>query len=413
MSIGFDIATNINAMQAESNLNANALAFSKSVQQLSSGLRINSAADDAAGLAISDVLGAQVNGLNQASSNAQDGISMLQTADGAASQISAMVQQINQLAVQGSNDTLSTSDRQAIGQEMQQLSNQMSAIANQTNFNGQKLLTGSLSGQLDTVNSTAQAGTNLVAATNTSITAVDVSAAQAGKTFTFADSSTTPGQLTLSDGTNSQMIDISGLSLAAGQSTTLNFDKLGVKVTVSTVSGETGINIAAGLDPSLSGTVAGKTPLKIETLAGSGAANIQDGANASDNLSLAFATLDPQAAGVTNALTTLNTDIGSFNAVGGQTAANAQTLITDAANALTYVDQQRSNYGASINQLQYAINNLNTTSQNLSSSQAQILDTNVASTMVNFTNEQIIQQAGMAVLAQANQAPQSILKLFP
>ena len=398
--MGFNIATNIDAMMAEKNLQANSLSFSKSVQQLSSGLRINSAADDAAGLAISDKLGAQVNGLNQAASNSQDGISMLQTADGAASQITAMIQRVRELGVQAANDTLSTSDRQAIGLEMTQLQTQMSAIATQTQFNGKNLLNGSLSTSLAAA-SPIQNGFVVAAASNTSVTSLDVSQAKAGDTLTF--SSGAAGQLTVTNGAGvAQTITVN--AVAANGTEALNFSQIGVNLTLSSTAGETAANVITGL------TGAAKT---ITTAAASGSANIQDGANASNFMSLSFGNMDINSAGSASgagSLYGLGGAIGTFT--GATTSANAQALITAADSALNYVDNQRANYGAFQNRLQYTINNLNTTSQNLSASEAQIKDANVASVMVQFTNEQILQQAGTAVLAQANQAPQSVLKLI-
>ena len=398
--MGFNIATNIDAMMAEKNLQANSLAFSKSVQELSSGLRINSAADDAAGLAISDKLGAQVNGLNQAASNSQDGISMLQTADGAASQITAMIQRVRELAVQAANDTLSTSDRQAIGDEMTQLQTQMSAIATQTQFNGKNLLDGSLSTSLAAA-SPIQAGFVVAAGTNTSVTSLDVSQAKSSDTYTF--SSGGAGSLTLTNAEGvAQTITVN--AIGANGTESLDFSQLGVNLTLSSVSGETAANVITGL------TGASKT---ITTGAGSSSANIQDGANASNFMTLAFSNMDINSSGSAGggySLYGLGTAIGTFT--GSTTSANAQALITAADSALNYVDTQRANYGAYQNRLQYTINNLNTTSQNLSASEAQIKDANVASVMVQFTNEQILQQAGTAVLAQANQAPQTVLKLL-
>src|SRR5579884_3482026 len=206
-------------MMAQRNLQANALAFSQSVQRLSSGLRINSAADDAAGLAISDKLGAQVNGLNQASRNAQDGISMLQTADGATNQITAMIQRVRELAVQAANDTLSDSDRQAIGSEMAQLDQQMHAIAIQTKFNGKNLLDGSLETSLSGT-SAIQNGFVVNGTSNTSVTSINVGQALAGTTYTFSSSAAGTLTLTSSSGV-AQTIAVG--NIAAGQSEALNF----------------------------------------------------------------------------------------------------------------------------------------------------------------------------------------------
>jgi flagellin len=387
--VSFRINTNIDALQAQRNLDLTSLSLSQSIQRLSSGLRINSAADDAAGLAISEKLNAQVNGLNQAARNAQDGISMIQTADGALNEVSAMLQRMRELAVQASNDTLSTSDRAAINDELQQLQQQINAISTQTKFNGKSLLTGSLQTQLDST-SQVQNGFVVAAATNTSVTKVDVTSAKAGTTFTFSNPS--GNQLTLSDGTNSQTIDLTSVSIAAGGSYTLNYDKLGVSVTISSVSGESGANIVAGLN--------GKT---VVTSAASASANLQVGANASDTITVGFARVDTTSLGLDTALNNFNTT---------QSVANAQALITAVDSALDTLNGTRATLGAYQNRLQHTINNLNVTSTNLAASESRIRDVDVAAEMVNFTKTQIIQQAGMAVLAQANQAPNVVLTLL-
>lgn len=392
--MSFQINTNINAMDAQRFLNINSVAYSQSVQRLSSGLRINSAADDAAGLAISQKLQAQVNGLNQASRNAQDGISMVQTADGAASQIEAMLQRMRELAVEGSNDTLSTSDRTAISAELTQLQSQVDLTAQQTKFNGNSLLTGSMQTSVNTATSVVQNGYNIVAGTNTSVSSLDVSGAKGATTYTFSDAA---GVLTLSDGTVSQAINLATTTVAAGGSLNLNFDKLGVNLTVSSVAGETGANIATGLNA--------KT---IITGASSGA-NIQIGANASDNMTIS--TGDFQiSGGSASAMTGLGTAIATFG--GAETSANAQALITSVDTALDYVNTQRANLGAYQNRLQDSVTNLQQISQNLSTAQSNIQDVNVALQMVSYTKEQILQQEGTAVLAQANQQPNGVMRLF-
>jgi flagellin len=142
--MSFRINTNIEAFDAERNLQGTAMSYQQSVQRLSSGLRINSAADDAAGLSISEKMRAQINGLQQAQSNAQDGISMLQTGEGALNEVHAILQRMRELGVQAENGTLGTADEAAIGAELSQLTSEIDRIANVTNFNGTQLLNGSL-----------------------------------------------------------------------------------------------------------------------------------------------------------------------------------------------------------------------------------------------------------------------------
>ena len=220
------INTNVASLTAQRNLNSSQSSLATSLQRLSSGLRINSARDDAAGLAISQRMNAQVKSLNQAARNASDGISMIQTAEGGMSQIQDMLIRMKELATQGSNSTLADAERSFIADEMTQLRDEINNISTRTKFNGQQLLNGSFGKALDTT-STVQAGRNLATGTAAAVTKVDITGAQAGTTFTFSNAA---GVLTLSDGTNSQAIDLTAVTVAAGGSFELNYNELGVKV---------------------------------------------------------------------------------------------------------------------------------------------------------------------------------------
>ena len=387
------INTNVDAFTAQRNLAATAGVYSKSVQKLSSGLRINSASDDAAGLAISEKLRAQIRGLAQAQRNAQDGISMIQTGEGAMNETTSMLQRMRELAVQASNDTLSTTDRTSINQELQQLQSEINGISTRTTFNGKGLLDGSLSTSL-TATSAVQGGTVVVAGTNTSVTAADASSAKANTTFTFSNAG---ANLTLTDGTNSQTIAVS--VLAAGGSESLNFDKLGIKLNVSSVAGDTAANIATGLNT--------KT---LTTAAANASANFQIGSQASDTLSVAFSRVDLTGSSANAGLDSLSTALGTFN--GTQNVANAQSLITAVDGAINSINSARANLGAYQNRLEHTINNLGVAQENLTASESRIRDVDMAAEMVNFTKTGILQQAGQAILAQANQAPGAIINLL-
>lgn len=394
--MGYFINTNLNAMQSMYYLGQNQLSLSTSIQRLSSGLRINSAADDAAGLAISEKLDAQVRGLNQAAMNSQNGISMAQTADGAMNSMENMIQRMRELSVEASNGTMSTSDLGAVNTELQQLQAQVNQTSTQTKFNGLGLLDGSLATTVNTATSAVQNGFVVVAGTNTSVSSVDVTQAKAADTYTFTNAA---GKLTLSDGTNSQTIDLTGVTVAAGQSTTLNFSSLGVKVSVSSVAGETGANIAAGL-----------TTKTLITAAGSGSASLQIGANAADTMTIGFGQVDITSGNPNAALSGLNTALSNFNST--QNTANAQALITAVDSALNFINGQRANMGAYVNRLTNTVSNLQMNSNNLASAESGIKDVNVSAEMVNFSKLQILQQAGTAILAQANQAPSAVMKLL-
>jgi flagellin len=394
------INTNIEALDAQRNLTATSLVFSKSVEKLSSGLRINRAADDAAGLAISQKLQAQVTSLNQAQRNAQDGISMVQTAEGALNEVHAMLQRIRELAVEAANSTLSSEDTQSVATEITALRAEIDRIAKSTTFNGQSLLTGALSVAQDgAAANSLMVGTALNTTTNAAVSAVDVSGARASTTYTIT--SQAGGKVTLSDGVLSQQVTL-GATIGANGTMTINFANLGVKITVVGDAAKTGADLATDLATATNNVVA--------TGAGTGA-NFQIGANAGDFLGVSFADAQITAAGYG----TWDQDITDFatatgNGTGIITA--AQALISSSDTAIGYISTVRGNLGAVQNRLEHTTASISVASENLNASQSRIRDLDVASEMVNFTKTQILQQAGTAILAQANQAPQSILQLL-
>lgn len=268
---------NISALNANRNLGINDSSMNKSLEKLSSGFRINRAADDAAGLAISEKMRGQVNGLNQASRNAQDGISMIQTAEGALNETHAILQRMRELAVQSSNDTNTDNDRAQIQSEVVQLQSEINRIASTTQFNTKNLLTGSLA---------------------------------------------------------------------------------------------------------------------------TSAAIFQIGANANQTITLAINSMDAAALSVDGTL------------VGMGTQASAEIAISQIDAALSTVSTQRASLGAVQNRLEHTIANLNVASENLSAAESRVRDVDMATEMSSFTKQQVLQQAGTAMLAQANQKPQSVLKLL-
>jgi flagellin len=259
------INTNVEAFDAHRNLEKSAGMVAKSMQRLSSGLRINSAADDAAGLAISQKLTAQIKGVDQAGRNVQDGISLVQTAEGSLSEVHSMLQRVRELAVQYQNGTLSTSDKSAINSEVSQLTNEIERIGTTAQFNNISLL-------------------------------------NSAQTISF--------QVGANDG---EVISVATVSLGA-----------------------------------------------------------------------AVGTID----------------------------LTSSTVLADVDKAIDAVSQQRATFGAVQNRLEHSYNNLQTYEENLSASNSRIVDVDMAAEMVNFTKNQILQQAGTSMLAQAQQAPQSVLKLL-
>src|SRR6266851_3064750 len=392
------INTNVDAFTAQRNLAMTGTTYSKSVQKLSSGLRINSAADDAAGLAISEKLRAQIRGLGQAQRNAQDGISMIQTGEGAMNETTSMLQRMRELAVQASNDTLSTSDRASINTELQQLELEINGVASRTKFNGQGLLSGSM--VTTQSGGTANVGVQLnTTAGNSTVRGVDVSGAQAGKTYTLSTASA--GTLTLTRSGDNVAQTVTLAAVAANGTEAIGFSSLGVSITVDTDgAGKT----AAGLATDL----ATKTVI---TAAGSGSANFQIGASATDNISVAFNKVDLSGSvGDVNGLDALSTSLSTFNTT--QNVANAQDLITKVDGAINAVNTQRANLGAYQNRLEHTIANLGVAQENLTASESRIRDVDMAAEMVNFTKTGILQQAGQAILAQANSAPGGIVNLL-
>jgi len=393
------IYQNIEALNGQRNLSLIGVEFSKSVERLSSGLRINRAGDDAAGLAISEKLRAQVRGTNQASRNAQDAISMVQTAEGALTEVHSMLQRMRELAVQASNDTLTDTDRASINTELQALKNEVNGISSRTTFNGKQLLTGAISSSLDS-SSELSVGDNLTSQNAALVTAINVSSAKAGTTYSIT--STAAGKLTLTRVSDSvsQTITVSDMSAAGTQ--TLNWDQLGISVTITSAGAKDDTSIVADITQSGVDTIA---------VAGSGSATFQVGPSAGQTISHSFdkVALDGTV-GDSSGLDALNTALSNFNS--SSTQANASALITAVDNAIDKINTKRSNLGAVQNRLEHAIANLDVTAENLSASESRIRDADMAKEMVKFTRNQILRQAGMSVLAQANQAPQGVLSLL-
>ncbi len=389
--MGLRINQNIAALNAHRNLVATDNALSKSLERLSSGFRINRAADDAAGLAISEKLRAQVRGLAQAIRNAQDGISMIQTAEGALNEVHSMLQRMRELALQAANDTLSDEDRQAINQEIQQLRAEIDNVSGRTTFNGKRLLDGSLVTRLAT-NSALRIGLRVTDGTESAdVTEVDVSAARPGTSYTLRGSNTSL-TLTRDDGV-AQTITVSGIS--AGGSQVLDFSQLGIRIRVESGGGITAANLVRALTDPANDT--------ITTESGLGSANFQVGPAAVDSISVSFAKVDVAALGLTTALDAFG---------GSQSVTNAQALVRAVDSAVNTVSTERGKYGAAQNRLEHTVASLGVAQENMSAAESRIRDVDMAQEMVAFTRNQILLQAGTAMLAQANAAPQVVLQLL-
>lgn len=366
------INQNISAMNTYSRLTAANTAKSNSLAKLSSGLRINKAGDDAAGLAISEKMRGQVGGLKQAIRNAQDGISLIQTAEGALSETHSILNRMRELTVQANNGTNTADDRKAIQDEMDQLKDEIEGIAKRTEFNGQNLLGGKLGLKLETDIS----GTALKDHT------VDVSNAKAGTTYTFSYTDA-ESKITLSDGTVSQTVSIGGADGKFENGKVLDFDKLGVKITLNG-SGEFG---------------SGATNINSEEIktADSGEASFQIGANKDQTLKISISDMGSTGLGV-----------DGIDVINGDFDTNLDAID----NATKKVSDERSKLGAFQNRLDHTINNLTATAENLSAAESRIRDVDMAEEMMEFTKNNILSQAATSMLAQANQMPQSVLQLL-
>lgn len=372
---------NIAALNTYRQLNSATNAQSKSMQKLSSGLRINSAADDAAGLAISEKMRGQIRGLDMAAKNSQDGISLLQTAEGALNETHDMLQRMRELAVQANNGTNTQEDREKIQDEISNLQTEITKTAERTQFNKQDLLKGTFGAKVENAGSNVD-GSGKFKVTN------DGAAAATDYTVTTDDG--TDDTITISSATLgvSQTIKAADIgNLSAGD--TFNFDKLGIKLTA----------VSAGDYKS----IAANNTFEVNT----DGVDLQVGANAGQQMSL---TINDMRA---TALGSAGHKISAIN-VGAANWDSSQYDIDLASidDAITQVSNERSKLGAWQNRLEHTINNLSTSSENLTAAESRIRDVDMAKEMMNQTKNSILAQAAQAMLAQANQQPQGVLQLL-
>jgi flagellin len=398
------------------------VAFSKSIEKLSSGLRINRAGDDAAGLSISEKLRAQVRGLDQAVRNAQDGISMVQTTEGSLTQVQSILQRMRELGVQGSNGTLSSDDRKAIGSELTQLKSEIDRIANVTDFNGTKLLAGLAA----TANVTSASSPTVAAGAGTAsgfVTAskdVGLTTAQAG-TYTVTVNSLDANNMVNSvnvlgpgAGAVAQTYVLTGTGAAGtvniGNGLTFSFSTAAVAANVgSTFSITAGAGTLGTVGATSAKLQIGANTSTFESLtlsvAGVGSAYIGDGTQITNLSGNMYAAKD-----LADAVGQVTTMLTSNNF--GDVSSAMRALVDSSSQALNDISTVRGSLGASQNRLENTIANLGVASENLAASESRIRDVDMAKEMVNYTKTQILQQAGTSILAQANQSSQSVLALL-
>jgi flagellin len=397
------IVTNVAALNGQRNLEITGMKMGKVLEKLSSGYRINRAADDAAGLGISEKMRAQIRGTSQAIRNSQDGISMIQTAEGAMDEVHSILQRMRELGVQAANDTYDTAARTSIGTELVQLRTEIDRIANATSFNGQNLLTGTLTGTLGGATGTdLVVGDQLTTTAVAAVTAINVAGAKA-QTYTFTSGGAGILTLTGADGSAQTLSGIT--SLAANETRTLEFSNLGISVTVqANASGKVVADMITDLTAAANDTI---------VVTGTGAAKLQVGANTSayDTMNISFNDVRATQATGLNLLSAGSVDwTSSATIVASNTA--AQAFINQIDGAITTLNTRRSDLGAAQNRLEHTVNSLGVSVENLTASESRIRDADVASLSTQMVSNQILQQAGTAVLAQANQNSQSVLTLL-
>ncbi|WP_093532810.1 flagellin [Stenotrophomonas rhizophila] len=384
------INTNVMSLNAQRNLSTSGSSLATTIQRLSSGLRINSAKDDAAGLAISERFSTQIRGLDVAVRNANDGISLAQTAEGAMVEIGNNLQRIRELSVQSANATNSDSDREALNAEVNQLVSEIDRVSRQTNFNGTKLLDGSFSGALFQIgaDSGQTIGINSI---------VNSSTSELGNGLYAAKQTSTAAALTgtaTAKGTVSDM-EINGVAIAA------------VDVAVGDKAADVSKKVVNAINDKMDQT-------------GVYASLDKDGklelTSLKSGKDFEFTTAATDATGLTVAMAGIaDADADARDTVSGvdiSSVAGAQKALSIVDDALKAVNSSRADMGAIQNRFTSTIANLNTTSENLSASRSRIRDTDYAKETAELTRTQILQQAGTAMLAQANQSPSSVMSLL-
>ena len=411
------INTNIAAMTAANSIKTNDRSMSVAMERLSTGLRINSASDDAAGLAIATKMTSQIRGLDAAARNANDAISMIQVADGAASEITDMLQRMRELTVQSSNGVNSTADKANLDQEFVQLAQAIDKIAETTEFNGRKILNGDADGAGDST-VTFQVGANSGANEQLDVNFADFNLAAGTTAGTQGVDTLAVTAASVTAGSDLVITD------AEGDTITLTDDKVtavvGSATTLQNVSYAdlaAAINIEIGANASFAQMAAvdsgANTITFTQDVAGSGsilAANqvVAGVGSALNSGSVSSTTVGSATGGAGNPMAA---DISAFSSTGIDESNYADTLDKLDA-ALVGVASQRATFGAAINTLEHTVDNLVTTSANQSAARSQIQDADYAAETTALARTQIISQASTAMLSQANQAAQGVLALL-
>lgn len=406
---------NMNALNAHRNMGVNNTASGKSMEKLSSGLRINRAGDDAAGLAISEKMRGQIRGLEQSSRNASDGISLIQTAEGALNETTNILQRMRELAVQSANDTNTSDDREQLQKEMTQLGEEIDRIANNTEFNTKKLLNGNMGKATTAVEGTVVNKGNLDNGVSENTEFADLTDAN-GNNLGIADDDVITAtwsvggkqysaSITVGNGDTLEELKnkmeaettIAEFEIAAGAITvkaaqTGSTNQInGLSIEVKSANGDRKEAASNALSSFSVGTKASDTRTD-------GTANLQIGANANQQLNLSIEDMRATSLGVSNLQ------------VGTQSQANTAINVID--EATKRVSSERANLGAAQNRLEYTISNLDNTAENLTSAESTLRDVDMAKEMMEYSKNNILSQAAQSMISQANQQPQNVLQLL-
>jgi len=382
------INNNIAALNARRNMNANFRDQSVRLERLSSGLRINRAADDAAGLSVREGMRAELSGLRQNVLNAEQGSNLLQVAEGSLNEINAMLIRMRELSVQSASSTVNDLNRESIQSEFNQIIQEIDRISLSTTYNDQTLLTG-FGNTLDT------ASTVLTASNTTGVADVKISGASSG-TYTFIDTGG-DAEITLGNGTITQTINVgqildTGLNVATDTTVVANFDRLGIQVTLA----GSGVSTATG--SYVDGDLNTETLIVTDGTGGSFQVGPDDGINNRIEVSID----DMRASGPRLNLNT--TSVATLSA--------SRSSISTIDEAINKVSGQRGDLGAWMNRLAFTISFTENSIENIQNSEASISDADIAHEVSRFTRAQVLSQASTAMLAQANVVPQTALSLL-
>ena len=382
------INNNIAAINARRRMGANFRDLNTRLERLSSGLRVNRAADDAAGLSVREGMRAELSGLKQNVLNAEQGSNLLQVAEGSLNEINAMLIRMRELTVQSASSTVNDLNRESIQAEYTQIIQEIDRISLSTTYNDQVLLTG-FGNTIDTASSA------LVASDVTGVIDVKISGASSG-TYNFFDDPN-DADITLGNGTVSQTIDIgqvldTGLNVATGTTVVANFDRLGIQVTLS----GSGVTTATG--SYVDGDLTGQNVIVTPGTGGSFQVGPDDGINNRIEVTID----DMRASGPRLNLNT--TSVSSLS--------SARNSISDIDQAIDKVSRQRGDLGAFMNRLAFTISFTENSIENIQNSESSISDADIATEISAFTRSQVLSQAATAMLAQANVVPQTALSLL-